>query len=168
MDGVDEDGDGYASEASGGDDCLDADPDVRPPEWSYDPVDGIDNDCDGAIDMALGISFDIAYDADAELVTVTIRGGQGGPWYFGAVGLLPDGTSWHGEECSWMPELCHAVGMDGMELRAVHAREDVVLGYSTLIGDLVGSDGFEAVIANAPGSCLASPAPVYYASLGCS
>jgi len=54
---LDEDGDGYVSNACGGQDCDDSDPEVNPgaAEESYgDAVcgDGVDNDCDGYVDMA--------------------------------------------------------------------------------------------------------------------
>ena len=46
VDGIDGDGDTYASEASGGDDCDDTDPDVH--VGAYDtPADGQDANCDG-------------------------------------------------------------------------------------------------------------------------
>ena len=45
IDGVDADGDGYASEASGGEDCNDAAPTA--PGGVDDSTDGIDQDCDG-------------------------------------------------------------------------------------------------------------------------
>ena len=46
VDGVDSDGDGHASLASGGHDCNDQDPDVHPDAPEV-PDDGQDNDCDG-------------------------------------------------------------------------------------------------------------------------
>jgi hypothetical protein len=46
VDGVDNDGDGYPSEMSGGSDCDDSDPSVYPGAPDY-PDDGIDQSCDG-------------------------------------------------------------------------------------------------------------------------
>jgi len=48
IDGIDDDGDGFASEASGGDDCNDDEPSVNPNGFDWD--DGLDNDCDGMTD----------------------------------------------------------------------------------------------------------------------
>jgi hypothetical protein len=46
VDGVDGDGDGYASSATGGDDCDDASPTTHP--GAEDPPgDAIDQNCDG-------------------------------------------------------------------------------------------------------------------------
>ena len=50
IDGTDSDGDGYASEASGGDDCDDTVSDAHP-DGTEVIGDGIDNDCDGTTDM---------------------------------------------------------------------------------------------------------------------
>lgn len=59
---VDADGDGFASEETGGEDCNDGDPEIHP-DWQLpdpaerlaeplraDVVDGVDNDCDGEVD----------------------------------------------------------------------------------------------------------------------
>ena len=46
IDGVDADGDGYASEASGGEDCDDQNPDVHP-DVNDAVGNGVDDDCDG-------------------------------------------------------------------------------------------------------------------------
>ena len=48
IDGIDNDGDGFASEASGGDDCNDDDGGINP--TGFDWNDDADNDCDGTID----------------------------------------------------------------------------------------------------------------------
>jgi len=62
---TDADGDGYGTEAEGGDDCDDADPDTHP--WADETCeDGLDSDCDG-IDGRCGAwpSGNMAYVADA-------------------------------------------------------------------------------------------------------
>ena len=48
-DGTDADGDGYPSEATGGDDCNDARPEIAP-NATEACGDGVDNDCDGEAD----------------------------------------------------------------------------------------------------------------------
>ena len=50
VDGIDSDGDGYASMDVGGTDCDDGDGTVHP-EASEDFEDGLDNDCDGYVDI---------------------------------------------------------------------------------------------------------------------
>ena len=56
IDDRDMDADAYIDEACGGQDCDDANPDVNPaaeenPVWDPSCSDGLDNDCDGLIDM---------------------------------------------------------------------------------------------------------------------
>ena len=50
LDGVDADGDGYASSASGGMDCDDGDAATNP--LTTEVCDGLDNNCDGLVDDA--------------------------------------------------------------------------------------------------------------------
>ncbi len=55
--GADNDGDGYTSDQEGGDDCNDADPEVNPGATEA-CGDGVDNDCDGTIDIGADADTD--------------------------------------------------------------------------------------------------------------
>ncbi len=56
----DRDGDGAADQAFGGADCDDADPDVVP--GAVERCDGVDDDCDGAVDEGFDLDGDGAFD----------------------------------------------------------------------------------------------------------
>ena len=53
VDGTDADSDGYASEASGGDDCDDFDATIGPHHGILDTIDSIDMNCDGVDGLAI-------------------------------------------------------------------------------------------------------------------
>ncbi len=55
--GADADGDGYASDQDGGDDCDDTDPNVNPGATEV-CGDGVDNDCDGTTDVGADADTD--------------------------------------------------------------------------------------------------------------
>ena len=64
-DGIDADGDGFVSEASGGDDCGDADPDVN--VIAIEVCNGVDDDCNGETDPPTAVGTSTFYvDGDAD------------------------------------------------------------------------------------------------------
>jgi|GEM_PF-6235959 len=62
--GADSDGDGYSSDQEGGDDCDDNDPLVNPGATEV-CGDGVDNDCDGTVDVGIDSDTD-GYDSCAD------------------------------------------------------------------------------------------------------
>lgn len=108
-DGTDSDRDQFPSQASGGDDCDDADPGAYPgaPErWN-----GADDDCDGCVD-------DPAPDfrAHGDVLDVVIPVGD--PAGF-ALGLVDIAGDWYGESCVDGSTACHTLGANGGSLTVV-------------------------------------------------
>ena len=78
VDGTDADGDGYASEASGGDDCDDTDASISPDAGILDLTDGVDQNCDGYDGLAATYkAAEISLDGDGPIFNVGDVDGDG-------------------------------------------------------------------------------------------
>jgi hypothetical protein len=139
VDGVDEDGDGYASVESGGDDCDDTAPAFHPgaEETWYD---GYDQDCDGASDNDAdgdGYDSDEYGGTDCDDTTASIN-----------PGLLEEGAlclNGIDDDCNSRPTYC------SMEVAAVEllaANDDDRAGSAVAAGDL-NADGISDALIGA-------------------
>lgn len=125
----DRDGDGYWSSTWGGEDCRDDDPKVNPE--APDICDGLDQDCDGAVDE------------DATLHTLFPDGdldGRGAPEPTWETCQIPEGWVLEGTDC----DDTDATRGDCVSCKAIHgSRWDVGDGVYTI--DPAGNEPFEVV-----------------------
>ncbi len=144
---VDADGDGYASVATGGDDCDDANADVHP--GAAEACNGVDDDCNGAIDDIL-VHYDLDRDGYGDpAVTVTVLGCDL------PAGLVTDATDCDDADATVFPgavEVCNGVddNCDGQVDEALDATF-----YADVDGDGYGDPTSTVVNCAAPSGYVA-------------
>lgn len=135
-DGVDADGDGWASQASGGDDCDDSDHTVNP-SVEEECGDGIDNDCSGVAEDVYGVFAVLNEDDLGELEGCEVIDGH---LWIGFQGSLEDDEyEWVGSTLTNVDVLSSLTEVTGQVFLASNDSLTHVDGFSSLeaVGELI-------------------------------
>ena len=186
---LDEDGDGYggaavqqcdppARYADNGADCDDGDAATHP--GAEERSDGVDNDCDGAIDEGSsgGDALSISLDWDGAGLSVTLSGGAAATYELGMAETGSGASGWYGETCIAGPEpggvedygydVCHSLSASGGRILSVYPDVGAVRDGRTLFSSAFDRDLTYLVADPASADCWVMGDDVdYYLALGC-